>query len=242
MTTVGYGDVYPMTTFGRLVAVLTMFSGIIIVALPITVIGEQHTRTHMHPLSDVRSPCPASLPLLACLACHKLLRSGDAKGANFEKQYEKQFFQDAVVDACTTVDGFVNYPKLQEILTDLYIRGNLLIGLPEGEDALRKLVERYDVQQRGRLDAEDWAALIMDCVCEAHEFTDLTVQKMVVDVHSLKEEVGSLASAIADYRQESDHQFQQLHALINGGSPPPPRIPAPQLPAPSYDANSAFGA
>ena len=50
MTTVGYGDISPITPLGRLVAVFAMFSGIIIVALPITVIG-----------------------------------------ANFEKQFEKQF-------------------------------------------------------------------------------------------------------------------------------------------------------
>ena len=44
MTTVGYGDFYPVTTAGRLVAVFTMISGIIILALPITVIGTNFSR------------------------------------------------------------------------------------------------------------------------------------------------------------------------------------------------------
>ena len=39
MTTVGYGDVSPVTGIGKVCAVLTMFCGIIILALPITVIG-----------------------------------------------------------------------------------------------------------------------------------------------------------------------------------------------------------
>ena len=40
MTTVGYGDVFPLTTAGQLVASITMMFGILILALPITVIGS----------------------------------------------------------------------------------------------------------------------------------------------------------------------------------------------------------
>jgi len=39
MCTVGYGDQYPVTPWGKLVAVLTMFCGLVVLSLPITIIG-----------------------------------------------------------------------------------------------------------------------------------------------------------------------------------------------------------
>jgi len=39
MTTVGYGDQYPVTDMGKVVAVLTMFCGLVVLSLPITIIG-----------------------------------------------------------------------------------------------------------------------------------------------------------------------------------------------------------
>ncbi len=189
MTTVGYGDITPLTPLGRLVAVVTMFSGIIIVALPITVIGS-----------------------------------------NFEKQFEKQFFQDSIVDECSRTDGTVDYDKLEEILRDLALRGNLREGvsLPQTRAELEALVMQYDVQHREtdplkvKLDPEDWGAFIMDVVCEAHDFTEETINKVVVDVHKLKGDVASMRELLGQYQAESDHQYAQLRALLCGEEPPPP--------------------
>jgi hypothetical protein len=44
MTSVGYGDVYPKSTAGKMVACLTMFTGILVLALPISVIGANFNR------------------------------------------------------------------------------------------------------------------------------------------------------------------------------------------------------
>jgi len=45
ITTVGYGDVYPITDLGKLFAGLTMILGIIMIALPITIISTNFART-----------------------------------------------------------------------------------------------------------------------------------------------------------------------------------------------------
>jgi len=185
MTTVGYGDIAPITPLGRFVAVFTMFSGIIIVALPITVIG-----------------------------------------ANFEKQFEKQFFSDELVAQVTKEDGTVDYGKLMDLFRQLDMRGNLLIPIPVDEEALKALVLEYDVQGKGRLDSEDWASLIVDCVCEAHDFTAVTINKVVVDMHNLKSDVATLRDDVDTYRQSSDHQYHLLKAALLGQELPtlPPRL------------------
>merc|ERR1719201_2045752 len=39
MTTVGYGDMFPQTYVGKCIGVLTMFCGILLLALPVIVVG-----------------------------------------------------------------------------------------------------------------------------------------------------------------------------------------------------------
>jgi len=45
ITTVGYGDIYPITGVGKFIASLTMVMGIIIIALPITIISKNFSST-----------------------------------------------------------------------------------------------------------------------------------------------------------------------------------------------------
>jgi uncharacterized membrane protein (DUF485 family) len=52
-TTVGYGDYYPTTGFGRVVGVLTFYMGIVLLALPITIIGGQFDRHYNQWLREI---------------------------------------------------------------------------------------------------------------------------------------------------------------------------------------------
>eukprot|EP00908_Phaeocystis_cordata_P015589 Transcript_26743.p1 GENE.Transcript_26743~~Transcript_26743.p1 ORF type:complete len:507 (-),score=213.53 Transcript_26743:427-1947(-) len=171
MTTVGYGDSYPMTDIGRALAVLAMISGILILAMPITVIG-----------------------------------------ANFAAAYERQTFENDVINTCTReitqeeisqrmLDAkrteekagteVVDLDKLMAFLRDLELRGNLKIPRPKNMHALERLLAEYDAKGDGvtKMQKREWQAFLNDCVVDATEFTSLTVQKLARDVNDLREEL-----------------------------------------------------
>ena len=58
MTTVGYGDCYPITLMGKIVAVVAMISGVIVLALPITVLGSNFAK--MVEMCSTRQPNPTT--------------------------------------------------------------------------------------------------------------------------------------------------------------------------------------
>ena len=54
LTTVGYGDAYPLTAYGKLAAAFTMIASVVITALPISVIGANFTQRWLDHKADER--------------------------------------------------------------------------------------------------------------------------------------------------------------------------------------------
>merc|ERR1719172_617861 len=50
MTTVGYGDRYPKTYMGKLVASVTMIFGILLIALPMAIVGNKFQEVYLENL------------------------------------------------------------------------------------------------------------------------------------------------------------------------------------------------
>ena len=62
ITTVGYGDATPLTPLGRVVAGVTMICGIIVIALPISVLGNNFTKLMQQYARGPRKRMPIARP------------------------------------------------------------------------------------------------------------------------------------------------------------------------------------
>jgi hypothetical protein len=77
MTTTGYGDAFPQTALGKLLGCLTMLSGLVVLALPITVISEnfahayqsQEKKQQKQREAEMQVGCPSNNQYCA-LACY----------------------------------------------------------------------------------------------------------------------------------------------------------------------------
>lgn len=64
MTTVGYGDVYPKSPFGKMIGTVCACVGVLIVALPVSVIGSNFTLFYSHAQAQLKLPKKKKKPLL----------------------------------------------------------------------------------------------------------------------------------------------------------------------------------
>ena len=72
LTTVGYGDIAPASTFGRFVASLLMIMGYAIIAVPTGIITSELTRQDHHKLNNEACPgCGAQGHESDAIYCHK---------------------------------------------------------------------------------------------------------------------------------------------------------------------------
>jgi voltage-gated potassium channel Kch len=88
MTTVGYGDMYPEETSGRLVATVAMISGVLVLALPLSVIGNNFSDSYEE-----------SIKQKAYQAMEERAQAEASKGAGGEQK-----FVNMMLDAARQID------------------------------------------------------------------------------------------------------------------------------------------
>ena len=89
MTTVGYGDVSPRTTFGKLIGAFCACTGVLIVALPVSVIGSNFTLYYSYAQARLRLPKRTSPALV--LADKALINADSGSAARFKKQKKSKY-------------------------------------------------------------------------------------------------------------------------------------------------------
>ena len=173
MTTVGYGDGYPVTTGGRVIAVLTMFCGILILALPISVIGS-----------------------------------------NFARQYDRLSFEMESQSKVGSGKGRIDVARLREFLLDLDIKGTLKVEAPKTLADAQAILDRYDVDHKGKLDPKQWQGLIQEPVVDPSEFTDTTVLKLAQELHKVRADLDDIGTSLRDHVTRQEAATQEMRTLL----------------------------
>lgn len=80
MTTVGYGDDIPKSTYGKMIGAMCACSGVLIVALPVSVIGSNFTLYYSYAQARMRLPKRRSPALVS--ADKALMNSNHEQGGH----------------------------------------------------------------------------------------------------------------------------------------------------------------
>lgn len=88
MTTVGYGDVYPRSPLGKIIGLVCACVGVLIVALPVSVIGSNFTLFYSHAQAQLKLPKKKRTPVLlgaaGALVSESTLYNNDKSGSSDE--------------------------------------------------------------------------------------------------------------------------------------------------------------
>jgi hypothetical protein len=160
MTTVGYGDDYPVTPLGKFIASLTMMSGSLILALPISVIGSNFQRVmkdeKLHEL--VQMTLPPRLSLRSSTIKLNRLMPGRANTKpsieDGEKSGENEKRHDSIEDHATSPFPLLHHHHQQQPQLMNHIKAMIHRDFGGSEDAMideDELIGLYDRSGRGLL-------------------------------------------------------------------------------------------
>jgi len=147
MTTVGYGDCFPITLLGKIFGTIVMFSGIIVFALPISVVGNNFTK--MTSLLEAEQ---------AQFSTSDFDRDGRVDYGELKEWMKAKRHENLLRDGVETSPRAVMQkydPKgLGYLLLDQFKQEQRDL-LVEPRDPAAEAVEKLQLEMRARMDAQD---------------------------------------------------------------------------------------
>jgi hypothetical protein len=206
ITTVGYGDSYPASTFGRVVATCASIVGIIIVALPIATFQHNFMRVHTarevctRMLKDVTGHL--STPINA-----KMLRLW----------LDIQIAEGDLLPVEADVDAGRRTFNGEDVTSESWASAGRVSNAALASLAAPALIEQYDLDGKGHLD-EDEALLMLADIDEFHGPYDTVKLNACVHemAHTLQESVARTLSVLEKTMigQEHSRKMTREHSSL----------------------------
>ena len=132
-------------------------------------------------------------------------------GRYFISHYKRFTYSRLIEDHCE-VNSALSMERLHSFLLDHDRRGLLKVKAPQTTEDCERLVRLYDGKGNRKLEQEEWATLVGDCVQDPGEFTGCAVRKTMRDIHAIRQD---LRQARADMEALMQHRKERMDALIN---------------------------
>ena len=72
MTTIGYGDMYPVGSLGKILGMIIVMCGILVIALPTTVVGSNFNAIYLATEPNHNFDWMKNTDRYECYACHQV--------------------------------------------------------------------------------------------------------------------------------------------------------------------------
>ena len=191
MTTVGYGDCYPVTWAGKMVSVLTFIVGIGVLGLIVTVLGNNFSaQVEMCAAPSPPPPPPRPLALSSTRPLHP--RRSPLATPGRPHRYEEEAAAYAEVDM--TGDGELDEEELRQFLLSKKKEGRLRKDV---DTKVGTIMEKYDMGNKGFLDLAEFEKMQAEVLSEAPVDVGAEVVNIKAQLKAMEAKLDALTALLS---------------------------------------------
>ena len=195
MTTVGYGDCYPVTWAGKMVSVLTFIVGIGVLGLIVTVLGNNFSAQVEMCAAPPPPPPPPPPPRPLAFSSTRPLhprRSPLATAPYRPHRYEEEAAAYAEVDM--TGDGELDEEELRQFLLSKKKEGRLRKDV---DTKVGTIMEKYDMGNKGFLDLAEFEKMQAEVLSEAPVDVGAEVVNIKAQLKAMEAKLDALTALLS---------------------------------------------